>query len=125
VSPFSLRCGGSLCVHATAEVATAFNETREHAVTDATANRLSLAQLDSQAKVNPSRDEHTVEIIEGDGKAMIVVHAEAWGDLNDDGVDDVAVSVVHGATQGTYSYVRLLTLSRHTRGGLLEPVAVK
>lgn len=56
---------------------------------------------------------------------MILVHAEAWGDLNDDGVDDIALSVVNGATRGTYNYVRLLTLSRGTSGATLTPVAVK
>jgi hypothetical protein len=108
-----------------AAVATAFNEKREQEVSEATSKGQSLAQFDRKAKVNPSPEEHTAEIIEGDGQKMIVVHAEAWGDFNGDGVDDVALSVVNGATKGTYSYVRLLTLSRGTSGATLTPVAVK
>lgn len=108
-----------------AGVATAFNKEREQALTAATSKGQTLAQFDAKAKVKPSREEHTVEIVEGDGQTMIVVHAEVWGDLNDDGVDDVAVSVVNGATQGTYSYVRMLTLSRDASGAMLKPVAAK
>lgn len=108
-----------------AAVATAFNKERENAVTAATSKGLTLAQFDRKAKVRPSQEENTVEIVEGDGHTMIVVHAEAWGDLNDDGVDDIALSVVNSATQGTYNYVRLLTLSRGTIDATLTPVAVK
>jgi|GEM_PF-3511945 hypothetical protein len=108
-----------------AAVATAFNKEQENALKAATSKGLTLAQFDRKATVKPSREEHTVEIVEGDGQTMIVVHAEAWGDLNNDGVDDIALSVVNGATQGTYSYVRLLTLSRSSIGAMLTPVAVQ
>lgn len=108
-----------------AAVATAFNKEREQAVTEATSKGLTLAQFDGKAKVKPSQEEQTLEITEGGGQTMILVHAEAWGDLNDDGVDDIALSVVNGATQGTYSYVRLLTLSRNTSGAMLTQVMVK
>jgi hypothetical protein len=108
-----------------ASVATAFNKERENAVRAATSKGLTLAQFDRKAGIKPSQEEHTVEIVEGDGHTMIVVHAEAWGDLNDDGVDDIALSVVNGATQGTYNYVRLLTLSRSSPGSMLTLVEVK
>jgi hypothetical protein len=108
-----------------ASVATTFNAEREQAVAKAVSEGLALSRFDPKARGKTSDDEHTLEIIEGNGQTMIIVHAEAWGDFNGDGVDDVALSVVNGATRGTYSYVRLLTLSRDSRDAMLKPIVAK
>jgi hypothetical protein len=102
-----------------AALATSFDDDQERALTEATAKGQSLAQFDPRAKLKPWGEEHAVQVAEGDGETMIVVHAQAWGDFNDDGFDDVSVSVVNAATHGTLSYVRLLTLSRKSSGALL------
>jgi hypothetical protein len=53
---------------------------------------------------------------------LVMLHAEAWGDFNGDSVDDVVVSVVNGAVEGTYASVRLLVLTRTSADGLLNVV---
>jgi hypothetical protein len=104
-----------------AAVATAISQDDERAVNAATADAKTLAQFDPKARPKPGREESTLEITEGDRQTMIVIHAEAWGDFNDDGTDDLLVSVVNGATRGTLAYVRLMTLTRFNQ---TEPLRV-
>jgi hypothetical protein len=40
---------------------------------------------------------------------MIVIYPMAWSDF--DGTDDMAMTVVNGATHGTLAYSRLLTIT--------------
>jgi hypothetical protein len=116
----SLAWDSSMVSVLPATVATALNQDSVRARDEATAAGKSLAELAPSARANPSSDENTLEINEGD--TLIALHAEAWGDFNDDGVDDVAVSVVNGAVQGTYAVVRLLVLTRFSAGGVLKVI---
>ena len=79
------------------------------------------AQYDPQAVAKPGGEPHSLEIREGGGLTMIILHAEAWGDFDGDGRDDVVVSVINGATRGTSSTARLLTL---TRSSATEPLRI-
>lgn len=115
-----LRWDKSLLALLPSVVATAVNEDDEQAINAAMQAKQTLAQLDPKAHVT-SRQPTSIQIIEGDAQTMAIVQAEAWGDFDDDGLDDVVVSVINGATHGTYSYVRLLTL---TRSGPREPLRV-
>jgi hypothetical protein len=105
-----------------AAVATSLSQDDERAVHAATTGGKTFAQFDSKARPKPGSEAATLEIIEGDRQTMIVIHAEAWGDFNDDGTDDVLVSVVNGATQGTLAYVRLMTLTRFSQTESLSAI---
>jgi hypothetical protein len=107
-----------------AAVATAFNEQRKRAVERATARQESLAKLDPRAHAG-RKQEDTLEVIEGGGQTMILLHAEAWGDLDADGIEDLVLSVTNGATQGTYSYARLLVLTRSSASEPLRLISVE
>jgi hypothetical protein len=56
---------------------------------------------------------------------MILVHVEARGDVDGDGVEDLVLSVVNSATRGTYSYVRLTTVSRKASDSPLIAISVR
>ena len=71
-----------------AAVATAFNEQRKRAVERATARHESLAAFDPRAHAG-RKQEDTLEVIEGGGQTMILLHAEALGDLDTDGNEDL------------------------------------
>ena len=104
-----------------AAVATALSQDDERAVNAATTDGKTLAQFDPMARSKPASEESTLEIIDGDRQTLRVIHAEAWGDFNDDGTDGLLVSVVNGATRGTLAYVRLMTLTRFSQ---TEPLRV-
>lgn len=105
-----------------AAVATALSQDAERAVNAATTEGKTLAQFDPKARPKPAREDSALEIIESNRQTMIVIHAEAWGDFNDDGTDDLLVSVVNGATRGTLAYVRLMTLTRFGQTETLQIV---
>ena len=44
---------------------------------------------------------------------MVLMYPMAWGDFNADGMDDMALAVTNGATQGSLAYMRLLTVTRN------------
>jgi hypothetical protein len=116
----SLAWDGSMLRVLPASVATVLNRDSVRARDEATAAGKSLSEFVHSARAKPSSEKETLEINEGD--TLIVVHAEAWGDFNGDGVDDVALSVVNGTVQGTYASVRLLVLTRTSADGLLKVV---
>ncbi len=110
----------SMLIVLPATVATALNQESVRARDQATAAGKSLSEYAPNARAKPSSEERTLEINEGE--TLIVLHAEAWGDFNGDGIDDVALSVVNGPVRGTYAAVRLFVLTRLSADGLLKVV---
>ena len=84
-----------------------------------------LADYDPEAHHGTTHEPETVEVLEGAGDMMFIVHAEAWGDFSADGADDLVVSVINGATQGSFRSARLMTLTRSSDAEPLRLVAVQ
>jgi hypothetical protein len=57
---------------------------------------------------------------EGDGQSVVDFQPLAWGDFNDDGVDDVAMAVRNSMTKGSYSTARLLLVTRSSGESVLR-----
>lgn len=106
-----------------AAVATAYDRNRERAIQAASAAGKTLRELDSRARAKPVAGDASLVILEGSRRMLISLHGEAWGDFNRDGVDDLVMSVVNGATDGEFSYARLMTVTRRAPEEMLEPVA--
>ena len=106
-------------------IATAVHEDDESAIAAASAAGKSIKQFDPKAQIKPSTDKETLEIIEGDKQTMIVLYPMAWGDFNGDGTDDMAMTVVNGATHGTLAYSRLLTVTRKSRSETLQVIGAR
>jgi hypothetical protein len=71
----------------------------------------SLAELDPRARlVDASADR--VTIVEGGGQSSILLRAEAWGDFDGDGREDVALGVINARTRGTLSSARVIVVTR-------------
>jgi hypothetical protein len=94
------------------EIATSVQGDDARAIEAASAAGMSFKQFDPKARVKGSTDKETLEILQGDRQMMIVMYPMAWGDFDFDGTDDMAMTVVNGATHGTLAYSRLLTVTR-------------
>jgi hypothetical protein len=116
----SLAWDSSMLTVLPATIASALNQESVRDRDQATAAGKSLSQFAPNARAKTSSEERTLEISQGD--MLIMLHAEAFGDFNGDGIEDVALSVVNGAVRGTYAAVRVLVLTRFSADGLLKVV---
>ena len=108
-----------------AALATIDQPSRERAVNAASEAGKTLKEFDSRVRAKPVAGDASLVILEGDRRRMISLHGEAWGDFNRDGVDDLVMSVVNGATDGDFSYARLMTFTRNAPDAKLVPIDVR
>jgi hypothetical protein len=102
------------------ETATSEDAVRARA---AAANQgMSLAQLVPDARPGDSQPGH-LRVLEPTSATSITLNAQAWGDVNADGIEDLLVSVLNTADSGSYSETRLLRLTRTAPEAPLTPVA--
>jgi hypothetical protein len=85
-------------------------------------NGRSLAELIPDARLASSRRPRRLTIAEPSGESRFTLHAEAWGDINGDGVEDLLVSVFNSVEQGTYFELRLLRMTRVAPEGALTVI---
>lgn len=105
-----LAFDGTLLPLLPAEFATAMSRTEVQAVAAASAAGKSLLAMNPRARAKWIDDLQCLEIDEGQGDS-ILLHKEAWGDFDGDGVDDLVVGV-RNLTSGSASQSRLLVLTR-------------
>ena len=120
-----LRWNESLLPLLPSIIATAVSRDEERALAAAMKEGKSLIEYVPSVHLRATREPEVIEVLEGDGTWMVIVRAEAWGDFNADGTDDLVVSVINGATQGTYSTTRLMTLTRSNDVERLRLVSVQ
>jgi hypothetical protein len=108
-----------------AELATVDHPNRQRAVKAASDAGKTLKEFDPKVRAKPVAGDASLVILEGGRRLMISLHGEAWGDFNRDGVDDLVMSVVNGATDGDFSYARVMTVTRKTPDEMLVPIDVR
>lgn len=102
-----------------AAVATAHDENAALAIERASALQKTLRQHDPRARARLVREPDTLQVLEGNRRTMIWLHALAWGDFNRDGLDDIVIAVTNGTVGGGFAYARLMTF---TRTAVAEPL---
>jgi hypothetical protein len=106
-----------------AALASQFSKAREGEIEAAEKSQRSLRDVDQNARSKGPSEPHSLLIAEGDRTSTILVRAQAWGDFNGDGTDDVLVSVLNAMNEGTVRRTRLLLLSRGTKDDVLRVVS--
>ncbi len=82
----------------------------------------SLREFDPKAKVQRSRHPDLLEILQGDRSGTIALQRLLWADLNEDGVEDIVISVLNADTHGPMTMTRLLIATRTSEDGPLQPI---
>jgi hypothetical protein len=93
-------------------LATATSEEAVRARATAASQGMSLAQLTPDAKPGKAQLPGQLQIAEPASGTSITVNAQAWGDINADGVEDLLLSVLNTADSGSYFETRLLRVTR-------------
>jgi hypothetical protein len=71
-----------------------------------------LSQVEPDAHIGKSGLPGRVVILEPKSVTSITLNAEAWGDVNGDGIEDVLVSVLNAADNGSFFDMRVIVLTR-------------
>jgi hypothetical protein len=119
----SLRWDATLLRVLPAALGSRIDPKRREVVDRASAAGQSLRALDPRARAKPGSAPSSLVVAEGDGNVEILVLAQAFGDFDADGVDDVVVSVTHADTHGPYREVRLFVLTRSQPDEVLRVLA--
>jgi hypothetical protein len=107
-----------------AAVASATSPLAEQARDRAVARGASLAEFLPNARTTPSELPGRLSITEPSSESSVILNAEAWGDINADGVEDLVLSVLNTADDGTYYAMRLLQVTRLSPSSPLSVLAV-
>jgi hypothetical protein len=105
-------------------VASATSPLAEQARDRAVAKGASLAEFLPSARNTPSELPGRLAIAEPSSESSVILNAEAWGDINADGVEDLVLSVLNTADDGTYYAMRLIHLTRLSPSSPLGVLAV-
>jgi hypothetical protein len=84
--------------------------------------RAALAAFDPRARIVKSVAPDVTRIAEGDGQSIVDIQPKAWGDFNDDGVDDVVLAVRNSMTKGSLSTARVMLVTRSTATEVLRVI---
>lgn len=105
-------------------VASATSPLAEQARDRAVAKGASLAEFLPAARTTPSELPGRLAIAEPSSESSVILNAEAWGDINADGVEDLVLSVLNTTDDGTYYAMRLLQVTRLSPSSPLGVLAV-
>jgi hypothetical protein len=105
-------------------VASATSPLAEQARDRAVAKGSSLAEFLPTARNTPSELPGRLAIAEPSSESSVILNAEAWGDINADGVEDLVLSVLNTADDGTYYAMRLIHVTRLSPSSPLSVLAV-
>lgn len=105
------------------DIATSLRKEDAQALDAARAAGTSFKAFDPKARIKPSTDKELLEIVEGNKQTMILMYPMAWGDFDGDGTDDMAMTVINGATRGRLTYSRLLVVTRSSANERLRVIA--
>lgn len=105
-------------------VASATSPLAEQARARAVAKGASLAEFLPSAHTIPSELPGRLSIAEPSSESSVILNAEAWGDINADGVEDLVLSVLNTADDATYYEMRLVQVTRLSPSSPLRVLAI-
>lgn len=105
-------------------VASATSKPALHARNVAASRGMTLAELLPSAHTGTSELPGRVAIVEPSSETSVILNAEAWGDINADGIEDLVISVLNSADDGSYLDVRLVEVTRTSAEAPLSVIAV-
>lgn len=106
-------------------VASASSSLAEQARDRAVARGASLAELLPGARIIPSELPGRLSIAEPSSESSIILNAEAWGDVNADGIEDLILSVLNTSDDASYYEMRLIQVTRLSPSSPLAVLAVQ
>jgi hypothetical protein len=106
-------------------VASAASPLAEQARDRAVARGASLAEFLPSARTIPSELPGRLSIAEPSSESSVILNAEAWGDVNGDGIEDLVLSVLNTADDATYYGMRLVQVTRLSPSSPLAVLAVQ
>jgi hypothetical protein len=95
-------------------------QARERAV----AKGETLADFIPSARTIPSEVPGRLSIAEPPSASSVILNAEVWGDINADGVEDLVLSVLNSADDGSSHDMRLVQVTRLSASSPLTVLAV-
>jgi hypothetical protein len=105
-------------------VASATSKLAQRSRSAAAAKGLTLGEYLPDARVGPSELLGRVSIVEPASATSAMINVECWGDVNADGIEDLLVSVMNMADDGSYFDMRLLEVTRAAAEAPLRVLAV-
>lgn len=91
----------------------------------AVARGLTLAEFLPTAHVADSELRGRLTIVEPASETSVILNAEVWGDINGDGIEDLLLSVLNSAEDGSYFDMRLIEVTRTLPDAPLRVLAVQ
>lgn len=82
------------------------------------------AEFLPNARIIPSELPGRLSFAEPASDSSVILNAEVWGDINADGIEDLALSVLNSADDGTSFVMRLLHVTRPSASAALKVLAV-
>lgn len=105
-------------------VASAPSPLAEEARDRAVAKGWTLADFVPAARTMPSELPGRLSILEPAASSIAILNAEVWGDINSDGIEDLALSVLNTAADGSSFDMRLLHVTRLSASSPLTVLGV-
>jgi hypothetical protein len=105
-------------------VASAPSKAEQRARSAAVGKALTLEEYLPDARAGQSELMRRVSIIEPSSATSVIIHAEAWGDINGDEVEDLLLSVLNSSDEETYFDMRLIEVTRLSPRAPLTVLAV-
>lgn len=105
-------------------VASATSPLSQQARERAVARGSTFAEFLPNSRVIPSELPGRLSFSEPASDSSVILNAEVWGDVNADGIEDLALSVLNSADDGSSFVMRLLHVTRPSAGAPLTVLAV-